>query len=265
MKTLVTLLTAAALLALCAFPALATNFWTETFSYGAGGLVAVSGGNWTTYSGTVSGFNDIRDTLGVALGNNANAPDDARTFTKQDSLTGITYACMQVTIPTPATTPIVGGYFALFKDAGTFNFMGRVYALPVSGDPTHFTFGTSVYSATALGFLGVWPTALNFGQTYWVVVCYNSGAKTATLWVDPTSPSSQSVVSTTSSGTIPFVPVSGFGLRQSSSGSPVSGTVSWKYQVDNLGIGTTFYDACAFTGITPAKSSTWGQLKKVYR
>ena len=260
MKTLVTVLAVVAMVALAA-SAYATTFWTEAFNYSDGALATVSGGLWTIHSGSGT---DIQVVSKVAVGNNANAPDDNRTFTAQDT-NATTYACFQVMIPTPTTKPVVNGYFAHFKDTGTFNFMGRLYVLPVTGQTSNFTFGVSVYSSSTAVPPTAWASALNFDTWYWVVIAYNSGAKSATLWVNPQSPLSTSIVSTTSSGTIPKVATSAFALRQSSSGSPATGTASWTYKVDNLGVGTSFYDACAFTGVTPTHSSSWGQVRKIYK
>jgi hypothetical protein len=64
--------------------------------------------------------------------------------------------------------------------------------------------------------------------------------------------------------------VQGFGLRESFSASTLpppyttSGTAI-QYSVDNLGIGTTFADACAQYQSTPAQRSTWGYVKSIYR
>ena len=63
--------------------------------------------------------------------------------------------------------------------------------------------------------------------------------------------------------------VAGFGLRQSASASalPASpayvGTADWGFSVDNLGVGSTFDDACAIP--TPTRPATWGQVKGLYR
>ena len=65
--------------------------------------------------------------------------------------------------------------------------------------------------------------------------------------------------------------VSGFGLRESNTAStlPASpaypGAADITYSLDNLGIGTTFADACQQYQSTPAQRSTWGQVKSIYR
>ncbi len=268
MKTLATILVLGLLVAA---PAMAANLWTETFTYGNGNLTSVSGGLWAVHSGTISGSNDVQVSNGIAVGNNANAPDVNRTFTAQDSTTATTYACFQVKIPSVSGYP-GANYFAHFKDGGTFNFMARTYVLPIAGDNAHFNFGLSAYSANNEVYCQRWPNALNYDTWYWVVLAYNSPGRSATMWVNPASPSSQSITSTTTSAgpQVPRVAVSSFALRQSSSTAftvtGVTGTVNtWTYQVDNLGIGTSFYDACMNTGVVPTPSTTWGQLKRTYR
>ncbi|MBI5838190.1 MAG: hypothetical protein HZB25_13205 [Candidatus Eisenbacteria bacterium] len=265
MKTLGTILAAVALLVACAGSAQALNLMSELFSYGNGNLTP--NGGWAVHSGTITGTGtgiDVQVVSSAAVGDMTKAPDVNRSFAAQDSF-GTVYACYQVTIPQPTVTPVVGNYFAHFKDGTTSNFWARLFVLPVAGDATKFTFGVSAYSVNNIAQIGVWGTPLTFGTTYWIVTSWDGTAKVATMWVNPTSPSSPSVSSSTSSVIIPRLSISSFGLRQSSSGSPVSGSVNWTYKVDNLGVGTTFYDACAYTGITPVQNSTWGQIRKVYR
>jgi len=67
--------------------------------------------------------------------------------------------------------------------------------------------------------------------------------------------------------------VQGVGLRQSSTAaalppaqaSAFAGTLNAIVSVDNIGVGTTFADACAQYQSTPAQRSTWGQVKQIYR
>src|SRR5690242_2399497 len=153
---------------LSASSAFATTLLTEAFSYANGGLVAGSGGNWTTHSGAGT---DIQVVSGHAAGDMAQAPDDNRTFTAQ-SATAKTYACFTVNIPTFSGTPSTN-YFAHFKDGTTTNFASRVFVAP-SG--TTFTFGVSTSTGAPTA---PWPTALNFGQTYVIAIDYDAAAGTA--------------------------------------------------------------------------------------
>lgn len=257
MKKATLLVTALALLAL-AGPALAVSFWSETFSYSAGALTAVTP-NWTTHSGTGGGATDIQVSSGVAVGNMSNAPDDNRVFGVTQSATAKTYACFSVMIPQPAAAPVLN-YFAHFKDSGTFNFGARVYVAP-SGNT--FTFGLSLGSCASPCVVALWPVALNYGQWYTVATLYDAQAGLAKLWVDPAGEGSLSISHNTWSGTTSQVgfQLTAFALRQSTSGT--GGTSNWLYDVDNIQVGTAFSDLCPSP--TGTNNSTWGRLKTLYR
>ena len=252
MKNATKLITAAlAITALAAAsPALAVSLMTETFTYPNGGLVAVSGGNWTNHSGAGT---DITIASGVANGDEANAPDDNRTFAAQ-SATAKTYACFKVTIPTPTGAgPIGQAYFAHFKDTGTTIFNARVFVAP-SG--TTFTFGITAGSSTTPT---LWTSALNYNQAYYVVIDYNAATGVAELWVDPTLETSAKVTSSLPAGSTGTL-VSAFALREAS----LTAAAAWKFSVDDLGVGTSFADACV-SGPVPNVGTTWGRLKTIYR
>jgi hypothetical protein len=57
--------------------------------------------------------------------------------------------------------------------------------------------------------------------------------------------------------------ISAFAMRQSATATP-AGTTIWKYNVDDIAVGTTFNDACAGQP-TGTNSSTWGRVKVLYR
>lgn len=240
-------------------PASATVLMSEGFSYPNGNLVP--NGGWANYSGTTT---DIQVTNGRAVGYGPAANDDHFLFAAQP-LTSTTYACFEVMIPDPGAAgspkPI---YFAELKDGGATLLVSRVYVLPISGG---WTFGIS-YSSTNNTTLGVtpWTSACTYGQRYHLVISYDPVAKASKLWVNPVNEFSPSV---TNVGTAAAIAVSGFGLRQSATAATLPpspsyvGTLDWGFSVDNVGVGTTFNDACY--QITPAKSSTWGQVKVLYR
>ena len=228
-------------------PAAAIVHWSETFAYPNGGLVAGSGGNWATHSGAGT---DIQVTSGVAVGDMNQAPDDNRTFTAQDT-TVKTYACFRVMIPSIAGAPRTN-YFAHLKDGTTTNFVCRVFVAPQG---TTFSFGLSVFSGT----MAIqWPTALNYDQWYTVAIKYDpvGSSDTCELWVDPVDESSPKITAT---AIVPSFGVSAFALRQSSTGT---GT-AWRFNVDNIMVGSDFADLCP--NPTPTRSSTWGQVKSIYR
>ena len=238
----------------------ATVLVSEGFTYPDGNLVP--NGGWANYSGASV---DIQVVSGRAVGGGPTNPanDDHILFTPQ-ALTDKTYACFQVTIPAIAGPP-KPIYFAELKDATAAALVSRVYVLPVAGG---WTFGISHSSTSSTVGVTPWTTPLVYDVPYQVVINYDPVAKTSTLWVDPIDESSPSVTDTNPA--VAALAVQGFGLRQSVSASTLPpspayvGTTDWIFQVDNLGVGTTFDDAC-FQLATPAKSATWGTVKTLYR
>jgi len=240
-------------------PASATVLMSETFTYANGNLVP--NGGWSTHSG--SGV-DIQVSSGKIQGNNLNAPDDNKTFTPQP-VTGKTYACFQITIPTPGAPPD-SNYIAHFMDATTTNFFARVWVGAAGATlASGFKFGiSSTTCACNQNCVPTWwASALNYDQLYTVTISYNGANGVAELWVDAANELSTKITNTATAAT---GQMQKFAFRQSSSPptSCPSGNFDWKYTVDNLGVGTTFTDACN-GGPTPARQSTWGQLKVIYK
>lgn len=256
-KTAIAVLAGAALV-LAAAPSFATVLLSEGFSYANGNLVP--NGGWANFSGAAT---DVQVIAGRAVGSGPNANDDHRFFTAQ-TLTNTTYACFEMMIPAVAAAP-KPIYCVALKDAGTANFVARVYVLPISGG---WTFGISHGSTSAT--VGVTPwsaTTLNYDQSYRIVIAYDPVAKTSTLWVNPSNQASPSVTNTNAAAT--SIAISTIALRQSATAAtlPASpayvGTADWGFSVDNMGVGTTFDDACF--QLTPSKASTWGRVKQLYR
>jgi hypothetical protein len=257
MKRLATLL---ALLALSAAPAFATVLLSESFTYPNGPLPP--NGGWANFSGAGT---EIQVVAGRAVGDHNSAPDDHILFPAQ-STSSKTYACFDVIIPTFTGQP-KAVYFAMLKDAGTSIFVSRVYVVPVA--PSGWTFAISHSSTGATAGCTLWPGTLTSGTKYNVVINYDPVNKSSTLWVNPANELSASV--TDVNGAIAAIGVAGFGLRESATAStfPASqvftGSTNITYSVDNLGVGTTFVDACQQYQSTPAQRSTWGQVKSIYR
>jgi len=259
MKRLATL---AALLALSATPSFATVLLSESFTYPNGDLTP--NGGWAVYSGTPP--TDIQVSSGRAVVNHSNAPDDHILFPVQSTTTK-TYACFDVIVPPVGGNPKAVYFFEL-KDNGASNLVSRVYVLAQSGG---LTFGISHSSTSTLVGLTPWTAPITAGQKYNIVVTYDPVNHSSTMWVDPSSELSPSV--TDVNAAIPALAVQGVGLRQSSTASALppaqasafAGTLNATVSVDNIGVGTTFADACAQYQSTPAQRSTWGQVKKIYR
>jgi hypothetical protein len=138
-----------------------------------------------------------------------------------------------------------GTYFAHFMNTGTF-FCARVFSANI--DATTFKVGINSTSATPT----FWATPLVKGVYYTIAIKYDAATGVSTMWVDPQSEASTSIVGpNTTVGTL----VSGFALRQSAG----TGVV----YVDNIKVGDAFADLCPVA--TPTSSSTWGKLKALYR
>jgi len=258
MKRLATTLGLLSLAAVLAPPAFAVNLFSDGFSYANGNLVP--NGGWANYSGANV---DIQVASGRATGgaNPNNQNDDHRLFPVQPN-NSKTYACFIANIPTFAGVP-KAIYFAELKDAGAANLVSRVYVcnFPSGG----VTFGISHSSTSTTQGLTRWTAPINFNQDYTLVINYDPVNKSSTLWVNPTSELSPSV--TDSNPAIAALAVQGFGLRQSNAASALpaefTGTADWNWVVDNLGVGTSFDDACARP--TPTSKATWGSVKAIYR
>ncbi len=258
MRKSVTILLATVACAALASQSFATVLVSEGFSYPNGNLVP--NGGWANYSGAGT---DIQVVSGRANGFGPNPPDDHILFTAQPT-TSKTYACFEVSIPAVAAAP-KPIYFAELKDAGASNLVSRVYVLPITGG---WTFGIS-HSSTSTT-VGVTPwsaSTLAYDTRYQIVINYDPVAKSSTLWVNPVNEFSLSVTNTNAAVTA--LAVSGFGLRESATASTLpaspayTGTADWGFSVDNLGVGTTFGDACF--QVTPTHTSTWGHVKTLYR
>ena len=259
MKRLATL---AALLALSATPSFATVLLSDSFTYPNGDLSVNA--PWAVYSGTPP--TDIQVSAGRVVINHNNAPDDHALFTVQSTSTK-TYACFDVIVPNPGGAPKPVYFFEL-KDNGASNLVSRVYVL---NSGAGFVFGVSHSTTSATVGLTPWGSVLTYGTKYNVVVNYDPVNHSSTLWVNPATELSTSV--TDANAAIPALAVQGVGFRQSATAATLppaqaslyAGGVNATVSVDNLGVGTTFTDACAQYQSTPAQRSTWGQVKQIYR
>jgi hypothetical protein len=237
------LIAAVALSALAlASPAFAAHFWTDSFTYSDGSLPTVSGGLWVRHNGTT--LLDPQVISGVAQVNMTQAPDDSRSFTPRAN-GDKTYACFRFMLPDPQGAPS-SGYFAHFKDAGTFNFVARTFVQPMS---PAYTLGISSYNGAVTN----WPSVLNYGQWYTVIISWDGSTTLAEMWIDPVNESSPKVTAI-HTASLAFA-LQGFALRQFSG--------NWLGWVDDVGVGTTFDEACY--DVVPTQPTTWGQLKANYR
>jgi hypothetical protein len=265
-KMVITLL---ALGVFAASTAFAGNLLNESFTYTDGPLAGLNpglpaAGPWAIYNGAV----DIKVVGGVAVGGSPaityGDADDHVPFAIR-TLLEPTYACFDVIIPAISGAPKLI-YFAGFNTtANTSLMMARVFVASFSGGG--WTFAISNTSNNASWGVTSWPSALAFDTRYTLVIKYDPTTHTSTLWVNPATETSPSVSNVR--GDLGAVQVNTFFLRQSASqgtfppGSP-TGTVDWSWRVDNVGVGTSFAEAC-YTVPVPVNGSTWGQLKSLYR
>lgn len=264
-KTVITLLA----LALTASVAFAGNLVNEPFTYADGNLTPNNPGlpalgPWATYSGSTGDVQIVSNYATGIMATSAFANDDAVPFTAQTTSVP-TYACFRVYIPCFGETAPLGGYFAGLKDAGTSNMVARVYVLS-QGTTGQWTFGISNTSTNSTYGATPWTTTLNCDTWYTLVIKYDPTTGTSTMWVDPVNEFSASVSNTRND--LSAIPASTFFLRQGSSSSFPSpgypGSTVWNWRVDDLGVGTTFAEAC-YQAPVPVNSTTWGRVKTLYR
>ncbi len=195
----------------------------DDFSYADGSLVANSGGNWTTTSGT-AGQVDVAG--GVLNLTQAESEDVNRTFASQAS--GSLFAGVNVNFSgLPSGT---GGYFMHFKDSTTSGFRGRVFATAGVGAGT-YRIGITNASNTLTAIIA---TDLNLGMDYRVVFSTDAAtqANSTVEVLGVGSASAADVVAT------PLV-LSSFAFRQSLASGNGMGTLT----ADNLIVATTRAEA----------------------
>lgn len=252
--------------------AFAGNLVNDAFTYPNGNLAgnnpgAPALGPWANYSGATTDIQVFAYYAQGIMNTSANANDDAIPFTVQP-ITTPTYACFDVMIPCWGPTAPLCSYFAGLKDAGTSNLVARVYVVAL-GTTGGWTLALSHYSTSSTVGITPWSTtSLTCGTHYTVVIKFDPVAKSSTMWVNPVNEASASVTDANSAA--PSIPTSTFFLRQGGiSTIPTgqvynNGTTIWNWLVDNLGVGTTFAEAC-YQAPVDANRSTWGQMKSLYR
>lgn len=206
----------------------------EPFAYSDGPLVSVSGGAWTTHSGTtgqigvISGRVDLRvpdteDVNALVLGQPYSASTNV-----------ILYASFTVNY---SMLPTAGGaYFIHFKGTGATVQRAKVYGLTTGAGVGQYRFGL----ANAANSVAISTSAsFNTNVDHRIYLRYVVSNASTTLWVDPTNEASSSITATdtvASPGTI-----TSFALRQD--------TGIGILQIDNILVGTSFADVYTGTNI----------------
>jgi hypothetical protein len=214
----------------------ATQLVNEQFNYSDGDLTVVSGGAWTSFSGSTP----LNVVSGQAVVNQTNSADDQISLGGTYGTGTVLYASFDVNFSALPAGP--SSYFALFKDSTTSDFGARVWVttngVTTPGD-IRIGIANSASQPTNAGVAFI-ATDLSLGTTYKVVIKLDSnvGANgSGTLWLNPTQETDPSVTATDKSYIDPW---QDFALRQAST-SQGAGVET----VDNLLVGTTFADVVA--------------------
>lgn len=220
----------------------------EDFSYPDGALVGATGSPWVGHSGTAGQVNVASNAVSLtqAESQDVNAPLSGAPYT-----TGTLYAGFDVNFS--ALPDGTGGYFAHFKDNGTGNFRGRIFATTTDAAAGSFRLGVSNSANT----MAIVPTDLDLGETHRLVLGYDTATAIATLYVNPTSETGGTVATDPGSS----IGVTTFALRQSTSSGNGMGALTG----DNLIISTTFAEAAVIpepTGLALAGLAAAGLLRR---
>jgi hypothetical protein len=245
--------TAVAVAALAAIPglALATSVMQDAFNYTNGNLVGQ--GAWVAHSS--GGNKPIQvSTSSIIVQQSTGSGEDVNKSFPARSATDVTFASLNLKVPTAVALGTTTEYFAHFRSSipaeSLTVFKARVY-VTTPGTATTYSLGLSTTSASASPVV-LWPSQLNYGQTYKIVTSYDAASGTSTLWVDPIDQSSPSITSVLAAAA--GTPVGSYAFRQA---SPSGATFS--EQVNDLAIGTTFADVTP--GGKPVPSLTqWGMM-----
>jgi hypothetical protein len=222
--------------------------FNESFDYDtAGAITARSFGLWQSHSSSGNGAIQVGSGVVTVTGSAAediNAPLLGQPYPSNS--TAVLYSSFKVNF---SAAPDSGGnYFAHFKDNTTFGFFARVYASTLNAAPGSYRLGIG-NSSGVTNTTAQLPQDLLLNSNYTVVTRLVLPSGTCTLWVDPTSESSDGV--TDSSTVTNLADIYSYAFRQ----SPGEGTVA----VDDLKVGLSF---SAVTGIasfaTPPHPSITG-------
>ena len=194
------------------------------------GSIPDVGGVWAAHAATGSG--PVVVSQGAITVSSAAAEDVNSAFTAVSN--GSVYAGMDINYPTPSsTTAGIVTYFTHFMPgAGTTSICrvtptghtSTIYKLAISAG------GTEVTTVTA--------ETLAYGTTYRLVYSYMIATNKCSLWVNPTSENSTSILS---SGVATSISIDRIAFRQASPTPP------WTLSIRNLYVAKTFCDAARTT------------------
>ena len=214
----------------------------EPFNYADGTSIAGGATDWISHSGT---FGQTKVSGGQLSLSQTNDEDFNREFFPRvfaPSNGVVLYASFKVNflgLPTQA-----GNYFAHYKDDGTLNFRGRVFASRAASPAGSLRLGIT-FNAASIATNLLHPTAIATNTTHTIVTRYNVATGESLLWVDPSSESSPSVMAVDTTSTIT---VYSFAFRQADSMGMLL--------VDDLKIGTSYTDVADVVSPPPTLTIT---------
>jgi MYXO-CTERM domain-containing protein len=210
----------------CIETARGTVLLSDDFSYSDGDLTTQSGGAWANHSGSGT-FVQVNSGQ-IQLNHGSGSREDVNRTVSSAQTTGTVYAGFDFSVSASGT--IGGGdyeYFAHFWQGST-SFFGRMDIVNPSGGGD-YTVGISTDGGTADS---TWATDLTFDTVYRAIIGFDLDVDQAQLWIDPTSPSSTSILGDDDNTSRTL---NAFGFRQSTS------SVNESITIDNLSVATEFY------------------------
>ena len=227
------------ILAVSTVGASAATLFSDNFnSYADGSLITVSGGVWTTHSGSTPGQVDV---LSGAVNLTENESEDVNALISGGPYSsGVLYYGLNLNFSALPSFE-AGGYFAHFKDAST-GFRARLFVTTTGAAAGTYRLGINNGSTPVSV---IFPTDLTLNSWHQAVVRYDLTAVSTTLWVDPLLETDPSVTAT---DVVTANQVLGIALRQSKTTSSGMGTLV----ADNVMVGDSFYSVIPEpTGLLP--------------
>ncbi|HEX4055024.1 MAG TPA: PEP-CTERM sorting domain-containing protein [Tepidisphaeraceae bacterium] len=226
----------AAIVAASAMNVRASLLVSDTFNYPTGNLVGNTppiGGIWTAHSGAPTNPIQVANSDSIIVNESTGVEDDHSTFAGGFTAAAgdVLYSSFTINVPVPTGT-LTPVYFASFLES-TSDFDSRVWVTTpaTSGDGYQIALSeASTLNATK----SVYSGDLQFGTTYTVVTSYDYTNKDGSLWIDPTSPVSPALGTTTDTGFSDAV--TAYAFRQSA----VTGNAI--ITVGDLQVGTSLAD-----------------------
>lgn len=193
---------------------------------------------WQTVSGTAyqlqstNGWAYIDPALSEDLGAPlTNTSGTFPSFTAYASSEGVVFYS-SFTLKATSLPKFAGDYFAHLKSAyDSTTFRAKVFTATNGATANSFRIGIANQANVGT----YYPLDCSLDTDYLVVTRYNSAIGEATLWVNPTSEASASVIG---SDALQTAPIGGYGLRQTGGTSTVGDTGS--LQISNLVVSTSF-------------------------